>query len=267
MTMMTTRQMYGAPCGGLGGGTIGRGFRGEFCRFSTHFITTIISTSPLHPWFFWGVQWKKHSKVKPLPHSKPPVSISPLQVPDDPWHLWVSQVIGQLEEKAWFTYFDLQWTSWFILICSVPADQLIYFDLQCSSGPVHCVNPLWGGVCLPVCSWWTGRKRKGGIQLNPSWKKESENSFLQLQGAPSSWQWRGRAEDALYCALYPRAWTVYNIPKVCILNHSDGSLPLHCLTNGLLPLKTSEKASLYPRAWTVYNIPKVCGYIEKWEEL
>ena len=35
-----------------------------------------------------------------------------------------------------------------------------------------------------------------------------------LQGAPSSWQWQGRAEDALYCALYPRAWTVYNIPKV-----------------------------------------------------
>ena len=25
--------MYGAPCGGLGSGTIGRGFRGEFCRF------------------------------------------------------------------------------------------------------------------------------------------------------------------------------------------------------------------------------------------
>lgn len=28
-----TRQMYGAPCGGIGGGTIGRGFAGEFCRF------------------------------------------------------------------------------------------------------------------------------------------------------------------------------------------------------------------------------------------
>ena len=72
---------------------------------------------------------------------------------------------------------------------------------------------------LPVCSWWTGRKRKGGIQLNPSWKKQWENSstcspFLFTQGAPSSWQWRGNAEDALYCALYPRAWTVYNIPKV-----------------------------------------------------
>ena len=25
--------MYGAPCGGLGSGTIGRGYKGEFCRF------------------------------------------------------------------------------------------------------------------------------------------------------------------------------------------------------------------------------------------
>ena len=32
------RQMYGAPCGGLGGGTIGRGFRGEFCRCKKHII-------------------------------------------------------------------------------------------------------------------------------------------------------------------------------------------------------------------------------------
>lgn len=28
-----SRQMYGVPCGGIGGGTIGRGFAGEFCRF------------------------------------------------------------------------------------------------------------------------------------------------------------------------------------------------------------------------------------------
>ena len=28
-----SKMMYGAPCGGLGSGTIGRGFRGEFCRF------------------------------------------------------------------------------------------------------------------------------------------------------------------------------------------------------------------------------------------
>ena len=27
------KMMYGAPCGGLGSGTIGRGFRGEFCRW------------------------------------------------------------------------------------------------------------------------------------------------------------------------------------------------------------------------------------------
>ncbi|KAK7582522.1 hypothetical protein V9T40_013967 [Parthenolecanium corni] len=27
------KQMYGVPLGGIGGGTIGRGFRGEFCRF------------------------------------------------------------------------------------------------------------------------------------------------------------------------------------------------------------------------------------------
>lgn len=34
------------------------------------------------------------------------------------------------------------------------------------------------------------------------------------KGAPASWQWLGRGEDSLYCALYPRAWTVYNIPQV-----------------------------------------------------
>jgi len=28
-----SKQMYGVPCGGMGSGTIGRGFRGEFCRF------------------------------------------------------------------------------------------------------------------------------------------------------------------------------------------------------------------------------------------
>lgn len=28
-----SRQMYGCPLGGIGGGTIGRGFAGEFCRF------------------------------------------------------------------------------------------------------------------------------------------------------------------------------------------------------------------------------------------
>ncbi len=25
--------IYGVPCGGVGSGTVGRGFRGEFCRF------------------------------------------------------------------------------------------------------------------------------------------------------------------------------------------------------------------------------------------
>lgn len=28
-----SRQMYGVPIGGIGGGTIGRGYAGEFCRF------------------------------------------------------------------------------------------------------------------------------------------------------------------------------------------------------------------------------------------
>nr|CAD7399134.1 unnamed protein product [Timema cristinae] len=31
--MLTGKQIYGAPIGGIGGGTIGRGFKGEFCRF------------------------------------------------------------------------------------------------------------------------------------------------------------------------------------------------------------------------------------------
>ena len=57
------------------------------------------------------------------------------------------------------------------------------------------------------------------------------------RGAPSSWEWRGRPEDGLYCALWPRAWTVYNIPEVgvrlicrqvspCIPhNYKESSLP------------------------------------------
>lgn len=28
-----SKQSYGCPIGGIGGGTIGRGFAGEFCRF------------------------------------------------------------------------------------------------------------------------------------------------------------------------------------------------------------------------------------------
>ena len=183
MTMMTTRQMYGAPCGGLGGGTIGRGFRGEFCRFSSHFIIIIVIIiiiiivvinqtgiqrrfllvlQSLHhnhhhhftPDLFW--EWKKHSKVKTLPHSKPPVLII-LTFAGSRWSLASMSITG-MTKKENKSYFD-QLTSWYILI------------FKRSSGSVHCVNPLWGGVRLPVCSWWTGRKRKGGILLNPSWKK------------------------------------------------------------------------------------------------
>ncbi|XP_037772896.1 non-lysosomal glucosylceramidase-like [Penaeus monodon] len=33
ITMMNGKQMYGVPLGGIGSGTIGRGFRGEFCRY------------------------------------------------------------------------------------------------------------------------------------------------------------------------------------------------------------------------------------------
>lgn len=31
--MENSKQMYGVPLGGIGGGTIGRGFSGEFCRY------------------------------------------------------------------------------------------------------------------------------------------------------------------------------------------------------------------------------------------
>ena len=31
--MRDGRGVYGAPCGGVGGGTVGRGHAGEFCRF------------------------------------------------------------------------------------------------------------------------------------------------------------------------------------------------------------------------------------------
>ncbi|XP_045534468.1 non-lysosomal glucosylceramidase [Papilio machaon] len=33
VNMISAQRMYGCPIGGIGGGTIGRGFKGEFCRF------------------------------------------------------------------------------------------------------------------------------------------------------------------------------------------------------------------------------------------
>ncbi|KAJ0175462.1 hypothetical protein K1T71_008621 [Dendrolimus kikuchii] len=33
INMISAQRMYGCPLGGIGGGTIGRGFKGEFCRF------------------------------------------------------------------------------------------------------------------------------------------------------------------------------------------------------------------------------------------
>ncbi|XP_068632889.1 non-lysosomal glucosylceramidase [Battus philenor] len=36
INMISAQRMYGCPIGGIGGGTIGRGFRGEFCRFQLY---------------------------------------------------------------------------------------------------------------------------------------------------------------------------------------------------------------------------------------
>ncbi|XP_013187208.1 non-lysosomal glucosylceramidase [Amyelois transitella] len=36
MHMISAQRMYGCPIGGIGGGTIGRGYRGEFCRFQLY---------------------------------------------------------------------------------------------------------------------------------------------------------------------------------------------------------------------------------------
>ncbi|VVC95592.1 unnamed protein product [Leptidea sinapis] len=33
INLISAQRMYGCPIGGIGGGTIGRGFKGEFCRF------------------------------------------------------------------------------------------------------------------------------------------------------------------------------------------------------------------------------------------
>ena len=102
--------MYGVPCGGLGSGTIGRGFRGEFCR----------------------------------------------------WQL----VPGQCDYT------------------SVAADQFIV--------TVHNMK----GDCVY-------QSVLGGNGIRP-------------KNAPSSWEWRVQPEDCLYCALYPRSWTVYNLTEVGI---------------------------------------------------
>ena len=98
--------MYGVPCGGLGSGTIGRGFRGEFCR----------------------------------------------------WQL----VPGQCDYTT------------------VAADQFIL--------TVHNTK----GDCV----------------------YQSVLGGSGVKDAPSSWEWKVKPEDCLYCALYPRSWTVYNITEV-----------------------------------------------------
>ncbi|XP_072939317.1 non-lysosomal glucosylceramidase [Epargyreus clarus] len=36
INMISAQRMYGCPIGGIGGGTIGRGFKGEFCRFQLY---------------------------------------------------------------------------------------------------------------------------------------------------------------------------------------------------------------------------------------
>ncbi|XP_039751489.1 non-lysosomal glucosylceramidase isoform X2 [Pararge aegeria] len=36
VNMISAQRMYGCPIGGIGGGTIGRGFKGEFCRFQLY---------------------------------------------------------------------------------------------------------------------------------------------------------------------------------------------------------------------------------------
>ena len=136
--------MYGVPCGGMGSGTIGRGFRGEFCR----------------------------------------------------WQL----VPGQCDYT------------------SVPADQFIV--------TVHNMK----GDCLY-------QSVLGGSGVRP-------------KGAPSSWQWKVKPEDCLYCALYPRSWTVYNIPEV--------GLRLICRqVSPFLP--NNYKDSCLPASVFVFNVENNSG--------
>ncbi|XP_023331930.1 non-lysosomal glucosylceramidase-like isoform X2 [Eurytemora carolleeae] len=103
-----SKRMYGVPCGGLGSGTVGRGFRGEFCRFN--------------------------------------------------------MIPGMYEYNT------------------VPSDQFI-LSIHSDTGGCIYQSVLGGrGASVP--------------------------------GAPSSWKWAGNPEDSLYCGLYPRSWTVYNILQV-----------------------------------------------------
>ena len=82
--MLTNRQMYGAPCGGLGGGTIGRGFRGEFCRSCCHshatitIIITVIITITI-------TNTSKNNPNRFINYFLSSFTLP--QVPDAPWHL------------------------------------------------------------------------------------------------------------------------------------------------------------------------------------
>ncbi|KAB7499797.1 Non-lysosomal glucosylceramidase [Armadillidium nasatum] len=109
VTMLNGKQIYGVPLGGIGSGTIGRGFKGEFCRYN--------------------------------------------------------MIPGIYEYNT------------------VMANQFIV-TIRDSKG-----NTLYQKVLSPYS------KYKKGLK---------------------SWEWGFSGADGLYCGLYPRSWTVYNIKEQCI---------------------------------------------------
>ncbi|CAG9785611.1 unnamed protein product [Diatraea saccharalis] len=128
--LISAQRMYGCPIGGIGGGTIGRGFKGEFCRF------------------------------------------------------------------------------------------------QLSPG-------LYEYVMVPECQFIVNIQNEKKETLFQS----VLSTYEKPKRAPPSWEWNLNAEDCEYTALYPRAWTTYDLSKYGIKlicrqispviphNYKDSSLP------------------------------------------
>ncbi|XP_076067444.1 non-lysosomal glucosylceramidase [Oratosquilla oratoria] len=138
--MMNGKQMYGVPLGGIGSGTIGRGFKGEFCRY---------------------------------------------------------QMIPGIYEYN-----------------TVMANQFIV-TIRDPKG-----NTLYQKVLSP---------------------------YSRPKKSLGAWDWGINAEDSLYCGLYPRSWTVHNIPeqKIRLICRQISPIIPHNYKDSCLPVGVF--------VWTIWN--------------
>ncbi|PZC83702.1 hypothetical protein B5X24_HaOG207229 [Helicoverpa armigera] len=153
--MISAQRMYGCPIGGIGGGTIGRGFKGEFCRFQ------------LHP-------------------------------------------------------------------------------------------GIYEYVTVPECQFIVNIRNANGQTIFQS----VLSTYNKPKKAPSSWEWNLNGADCEYTALYPRAWTTYDLSKygvklVCRQispviphNYKDSSLPCAVFVFTAINVSTEKRDVSISFTWT-----------------